>query len=139
MPFLSLLIAASCARAPDPALPTPFAACPSSPNCVSTRESPDDAEHWIAPIPVVGDADAFWARVGEVVGGLPRARLADEGPDHRHYVFTTAVMRFRDDVQLELDRTGGLLHFRSASRVGHSDLGVNRRRMEAIREALAAP
>ena len=67
---------------------------------------------------------------------MPRVTLVAEDTDYRQYVFTTALMRFRDDVQFQLDRDARLIHFRSASRVGHSDLGMNRRRMEQIRAAM---
>lgn len=109
--------------------------CPSSPNCVHTGEVPGDS-HFIEPIPITEAPEEVWKRLHEVVMAMPRVTLEVDDPDYRHYIFTTAVMRFRDDVQFRIDRERGVLHFRSASRVGHSDLGVNRRRMEAIRAAL---
>jgi len=117
-------------------LPQTLAPAPSTPNCVYSGADPSDTQHAIEPIRYTGDADAVWARLNEVVLAMPRARLADEGTDYRHYVFTTALMRFKDDVQFQLDRDESVIHFRSASRVGRSDFGVNRRRMEAIRAAI---
>jgi uncharacterized protein (DUF1499 family) len=52
-----------------------------------------------------------------------------------HAEFTSALFRFVDDVEFQIDAESGLIHFRSASRVGRSDLGVNRKRMESIRMA----
>ncbi|MEZ4316061.1 MAG: DUF1499 domain-containing protein [Myxococcota bacterium] len=137
MPLLSLLLSLACGSDAPP-LPRTLAPCPSTPNCVSTRAPASDPHH-IEPIAVSGDPDAFLARVRETVDAMPRTRLVDEGDDYQAWVFTTLVMRFRDDVQLELDRDANVLHFRSASRVGRSDLGVNRRRMEALRAALDRP
>jgi len=54
--------------------------------------------------------------------------------DYLRVEFRSFLFRFCDDVEFYYDRRSGLVHFRSASRVGHSDLGVNRRRMEQIRE-----
>lgn len=109
--------------------------CPSSPNCVYTRADPTDEEHHIPPIEAANPR-AAWETLDEVVLDMPRVSKLDETETTRHYVFTTALMRFKDDVQFELDADAGVIHFRSASRLGQSDLGVNRKRMERIREAL---
>lgn len=134
--MLLLLIALGCARGPDVALPPVLAPPPETPNCVHTEADPSDAVHHIAPYAFTEDADAIWARLHAVVSAMPRVELVAESPDYRHYVFVTPLMRYRDDVQFVLDRDAKVIRFRSASRVGHGDLGVNRRRMEAIREAL---
>ncbi|RME32632.1 MAG: DUF1499 domain-containing protein, partial [Gammaproteobacteria bacterium] len=60
--------------------------------------------------------------------------LRDEG-DYLHAIFTTPLFRFTDDLECRLDRQAGLIHLRSASRVGHWDLGANRRRAERLRAA----
>jgi uncharacterized protein (DUF1499 family) len=120
-------------KAPD--LPRELTPCPSSPNCVSTRADPADEVHHIAPYTVEDPATA-WSTLDTVVLDMPRVEKVDESETTRHYVFTTALMRFKDDVQFELDASDGVIHFRSASRVGRSDLGVNRKRMETIRTAL---
>ncbi len=120
-------------KAPPPS--QTLTACPSSPNCVYTRADPSDEEHHIAPLSV-DDPQRAWETLDEVVLGMPRVDKLDETETTRHYVFTTALMRFKDDVQFELDAAGDVIHFRSASRLGQSDLGVNRTRMERIREAL---
>jgi uncharacterized protein (DUF1499 family) len=125
-----------CARGPNVPLPAELAPPPSTPNCVHTEADPADAEHHIAPYAFTEPPDAIWARLHEVVIAMPRVELVAEQPDYRHYVFTTGMMRFRDDVQFVLDRDEGVIRYRSASRVGQSDLGVNRRRMETIREVL---
>ena len=139
MRFLFVIIGlglVGCAgKAPD--LPRELTACPSSPNCVYTRTDAADEEHHISPY-TVDDPAAAWTALDTVVLGLPRVEKVDETATTRHYVFTTALMRFKDDVQFELDAEGKAIHFRSASRVGRSDLGVNRKRMETIRTQLEA-
>ena len=64
---------------------------------------------------------------------LPRAKLVEEDEDYLHYEFTSLLLRFVDDVEFVFDDATKTIHFRSASRTGYSDLGVNRRRMEEIR------
>ena len=106
---------------------------PSSPNCVSSLADPADAEHFIAPL-----QGASLAQVRAVVEAMPRTRVVTAEDDYLHVVFTSALFRFKDDVEFEVDGEvdGEVVHVRSASRVGHSDLGANRKRVEAIRRAL---
>ena len=73
-------------------------------------------------------------RLREIVGSLPRTRLVEEDEVYLHYEFTSLVLRFVDDVEFLFDDETKTIHFRSASRTGYSDFGVNRRRMEEIRK-----
>jgi len=66
---------------------------------------------------------------------MSRVRIVTAGETYLHAEFTSAVFRFVDDVEFLLDDAEKVVHVRSASRVGHSDLGVNRKRVEALREA----
>ena len=102
---------------------------PASPNCVSSKADPSDKEHYIEPL-AVADLD----RIRQVVDGMPRTRVKTAEDDYLHAVFTSALFRFKDDVEFEVE--GDIVHVRSASRVGYSDLGANRKRVEAIRKAL---
>ncbi|GAB1722476.1 MAG: hypothetical protein NTNFB01_13720 [Nitrospira sp.] len=68
-----------------------------------------------------------------IVGLLPRTKLVEETERYLHYEFTSFLLRFVDDVEFVFDEGSKLIQFRSASRTGYSDLGVNRRRMEEIR------
>jgi uncharacterized protein (DUF1499 family) len=45
-------------------------------------------------------------------------------------------MGFVDDLEFYFPREESVIHLRSAARLGESDLGVNRRRLEQIRLAL---
>jgi len=67
------------------------------------------------------------------IAGLPRTKLVEEDEEYLHYEFTSRLLRFVDDVEFMLDDDSKTIHFRSASRVGYRDLGVNRNRMEEIR------
>jgi uncharacterized protein (DUF1499 family) len=73
-----------------------------------------------------------------VIGAVPRLKIVTESGDYLHAEATSLIFRFVDDVEFFVDREAKVIHFRSASRVGHSDLGVNRARMENIREAFQA-
>ena len=106
---------------------------PDTPNCVHSQAPPSDTVHAIEPLHFEGDPTAAWARLDDVVMAMPRVERVVDEPAYRQYVFTTALWRFKDDVQFELHDQ--VIHFRSASRVGRSDLGVNRKRMESIRNA----
>ena len=110
-----------------------LAPCPTSPNCVSTQAV--DAEHRIDVIPFTGSRVDALARLKRAIATLPRAASVTETADYLHVECTSLIFRFVDDVEFWIDETNHVIHFRSASRVGRGDLGVNRRRMEAIREA----
>jgi len=105
--------------------------CPSSPNCVNSEESGSAA---IPPLEYTGDGRQAFQALLEVVRTQPRARVVTSTGDYAHVVFTTRILRFRDDLELRLDEEAEVVHVRSASRVGHSDLGANRRRVERLRE-----
>jgi uncharacterized protein (DUF1499 family) len=65
-----------------------------------------------------------------VLSRIPRVDVVETRPNYVHAVFTSRLMRFKDDVEFVFDTEAGVIHFRSASRVGRSDWGVNRDRME---------
>jgi uncharacterized protein (DUF1499 family) len=109
-----------------------LAPCPDSPNCVSSQAG-DDA-HRMDPIPFTGDADAAWIRLKAALANQPRTTVVEERGDYLRVEAVSLVFRFVDDVEFLMDRDEKVIHFRSASRVGRSDLGVNRKRMEAIRK-----
>lgn len=108
-----------------------LAACPDSPNCVSTQA--EDRENWIAPLTYQGDADKVIETLEEIIRQQPRTRIIERSRHYLHTEFRSAFFRFVDDVEFYVEAESGRVHFRSASRVGRSDMGVNRRRMESIR------
>ncbi len=111
-----------------------LAACPDSPNCVSSFER--DERHGIEALHVVGDVGAAWSALREVLEGMPRMEIVAATPGYLHAVQTSRLMRYRDDLELLLDEGASRIDVRSASRVGYSDMGVNRARVESIRAAL---
>lgn len=114
-----------------------LAPCPSSPNCVSSQADPSDHKHYIAPIAAPGDPERVQARIRSVIAGSKRAKIVEDRPGYIHATYTSALFRFVDDVEFLLDPAAGVVHVRSASRVGYSDLGVNRRRIEDFRRRFA--
>ena len=83
----------------------------------------------MAPIPWGGSASEGLDRLVAVVQSLPRTQLITRSDDYMHVEFRSALFRFVDDVEFWVDVENEQIHFRSASRVGYSDLGANRKRM----------
>jgi len=110
-------------------------ACPASPNCVLSTATADE-KHRIAPFPFTGSPAEALARVKAAALSFPRTAVVEEAPGYLKMTFTSALFRFVDDVELEVDESAKVVNVRSASRVGHSDLGANRKRVEAIRAKL---
>jgi uncharacterized protein (DUF1499 family) len=107
-------------------------ACPDSPNCVCSYDS--DKEHGIAAI-AYSQPDAMTKLKG-IINGMERTAIITESEDYLYAEFTTKLMGYVDDVEFYLN--GGVIQVRSASRLGKSDLGLNRQRIEAIRAAFQA-
>jgi len=108
--------------------------CPSSPNCVSSQAA--DSDHFIAPFKIkVKPEDAF-AALKKALSEQSRTVITESTDTALHAEATSLIFRFVDDVDAILDADAGMIQIRSASRVGYSDFGVNRRRVEALRTAL---
>ena len=92
------------------------------------------------PISYKGSLSAARARMLAVLRAHPRTRIVEEGPDVLRAECRSLLFRFVDDVEIRFDDAAKLIHFRSASRLGRRDFGVNRQRMEMVRkEFLAKP
>ncbi|QZZ20945.1 DUF1499 domain-containing protein [Leptothermofonsia sichuanensis E412] len=113
-----------------------LAPCPSTPNCVSSQAV--DATHVIAPLRYNGSSEAAFNQLRSVIRSLPAAQVITESDRYLYAEFTSALMGFVDDVEFFLDEDANVIQVRSASRLGESDLGVNRQRIEAIRATLKA-
>ena len=109
--------------------------CPPTPNCVCSQQS--EEQHQITPLPCQGDPQQEFSRLQAVIRGLPRTTLIAERPGYARYEFVTRLVRYVDDVEFLLDAEQGVIHVRSASRVGRSDFGANRQRVEDIRTRFA--
>lgn len=106
-------------------------ACPETPNCVSTQA--EDEIHSISPLVINGTVQQAQEKLLSVLQSLPRMTIVVNEPGYLHIEFKTGIMRYTDDVEFWFDQATGVIHFRSASRLGSGDLGLNRRRMEQIR------
>ncbi|WOD41184.1 DUF1499 domain-containing protein [Nodosilinea sp. E11] len=113
-----------------------LAPCPASPNCV-VSQGEADAEHSIAPLTYSGDSTQAMAKLTNVVKAMPRTTIVEATDTYLYAEFASKLMGFVDDVEFYLDPEASVIQVRSASRMGQSDLGVNRKRVEAIRQALA--
>ncbi len=103
-----------------------------TPNCVSSQADPADAEHYVAPLVFSGNFD----RVQTTVESMPGASVVKRDGNYLYAEYRTAIMRYVDDVELLHDDKAGIIHARSASRLGRRDFGVNRKRVEALRKLL---
>jgi uncharacterized protein (DUF1499 family) len=110
--------------------------CPKSPNCVSSQAS-DEARR-VAPLRAGNSVAESVRLLTAVLDSLPRVEWTASADNVIQAAFTTRILRFTDDVLFHIDEDG-IIQVRSASRVGHSDFGANRDRVEMLREKLAAP
>lgn len=100
------------------------------PNCVSSQTTHDSKK--VKPFKYNGDLKEQMSKVQKAISEMSGVEVKQNSDNYLYAVFTTKIMRFKDDVEVYLDDESKILHFRSASRVGYSDLGVNRKRYEAF-------
>ena len=105
--------------------------CRDSPNCVSSQAQ--DAKHYIEPYKINGSPEEAWNELKKVLNSQSRIVITHETADTLHAEATSLVFQFVDDINVILDKDTNTIHVRSASRTGHSDFGVNRKRIEALR------
>lgn len=105
--------------------------CPSTPNCVSSFAG--DEEHGMEPLTFDSSPEQAWKRLQQVIHDNRKTHIVRDQGDYMHVEFTTKF-GFVDDVEFLLFPEEGRIHFRSASRIGKSDLGQNRMRMEKVRK-----
>ncbi len=115
-----------------------------TPNSVSSQallypEHPKKDYAAIAPIEINNSGKATLARIKTIIETIPGTRIIEDTPDYLYLQFTTPVLKFVDDAEFWFDTDTNVIHVRSASRLGKSDLGVNRKRIEKIRSALQQP
>ncbi len=111
-------------------------ACPDSMNCICSQVDVNDP-HFIAPLPYIdGSGEQTRERIVAAIRSLPRAQISEESRNYIQAQCTSLLFRFVDDLECYFDDDAKLVHFRSASRVGKSDLGVNRKRVEQLKAAV---
>tara|TARA_R110002073_G_scaffold167211_2_gene323913 strand:+ start:55 stop:510 length:456 start_codon:yes stop_codon:yes gene_type:complete len=106
--------------------------CPDSPNCVSSQAG--DHDHFIEPFTFSDQPAEAMQRLKRALLNEKRVTIVKEQPHYLHAEVRSLVFKFVDDVEFNLLPDQGLIQLRSSSRVGYSDLGVNRRRIERIRQ-----
>ena len=111
-----------------------LSACPSSPNCVVSQGG--DEEHTIEPIAYEGDLATAKETLLKVLSVVPRTEVIENTDNYIHTESTSRIFKFVDDAEFYFPENENVIQVRSASRVGESDLGVNRRRIEQIRLAM---
>jgi uncharacterized protein (DUF1499 family) len=111
-----------------------LAPCRRTPNCVSSQADPGDGEHYIAPITFRG----AMADLRRAVEAMERSTVIAAEGNYLYAEYRTPLLRYVDDLELFYDERAGLVHVRSASRLGRRDFGVNRKRVEALRSLIGA-
>jgi uncharacterized protein (DUF1499 family) len=114
-----------------------LAACPNTPNCVSSQVSASDKEHGVTPIAFVGEGKGAIAKLKTIIENSERTTIIEASDNYLYAEFASSLMGFVDDVEFYADDSAKVIHVRSASRLGQSDLGVNRKRVEELRSKLA--
>ncbi len=113
-----------------------LAPCPDKPNCVSSFAT--DERHQIAALAISGSSADAWQGLQSVLENDSSAEIERSEAGYLYAIYTSSLMRYRDDVEFMLRDAENEIAVRSASRVGHGDMGVNRSRIEAIRTTLSA-
>jgi len=111
--------------------------CPETPNCVSSQAT--DKKHFIKPIHFIGTDQDAQDRLLKILESWQRAKITVVQKNYIRAEFSSKIFRFVDDVEFyfpstKIEKT--IIYFRSASRIGYSDLGANRARIEQIRHQL---
>ncbi len=112
--------------------------CPTSPNCVSSQAEETDNQHKIEPLQYEESAKKAFTHLKEIIEEIDNAKIIKSDAHYLYAEFTSSLMGYVDDVEFFLDRKSGVIQVRSASRLGQSDLGVNRKRIEEIRSKFTA-
>lgn len=109
-----------------------FAACPDSPNCISSFAASDDAEHYFPPWETSANPQQDWQQLLQLIKTEKRLTMIVQDGVYLHVEARTPIMRYIDDLQWYLDEKQQRIYVYSASRLGYSDLGKNRSRMERL-------
>lgn len=111
-----------------------FALCPESPNCVSSQATDD--KHKVAPIVMTGSEDKVMVDLANTIELMFGGKVIEVKGPYLYAEYTSRIMRFIDDLECYYDIENALIQIRSASRIGYSDLGANRKRVEELRKLL---
>ncbi|WP_347548326.1 DUF1499 domain-containing protein [Pseudalkalibacillus hwajinpoensis] len=109
-----------------------LAPCPNKPNCVSSQSTGE--KHGMDPIPYSGTSDEVLMKLKSILTNRKRTKIIESDPHYIRAEETSKLFKFVDDIEFYIDSAAEHIHFRSASRTGYSDMGVNRKRMNEIKE-----
>ena len=113
-------------------------ACPDTPNCVSSFADNTDETHYISPLAYKLPLTEAITKIKDSVSQMPGMTVIKSEENYLYFEAKTRIFRYIDDLEIYLNEEQKLIHFRSASRIGQSDFGANRKRVEAIKEQLSA-
>ena len=116
-------------------VPKKLQPCPDRPNCISSQATKQS--QWIEPLPHRSASDI--EALGTLLEAMNGSRIVTLTETYIHAEFRSRIFRFIDDLELLLDEDQGVIQVRSASRSGYSDLGANRKRVEALRRLYLGP
>ena len=114
-----------------------LAVCSSLPNCVSSLAT--NRAHRMPPIGFTGPVEAAQERLLRVIRQMPRSEIVKDEPGYLAVIFRSKVFGFVDEAEFDFDEKSGEINFRSGARTGYYDFGVNRSRLEEIRESFGEP
>jgi uncharacterized protein (DUF1499 family) len=107
-----------------------LAKMPSSPNAVSSQAKNEEKQ--VAPLSYIEDKSKSKLKIESIIGEYQSAEIITNTENYIHVVFSTSKMRFKDDVEFYFDDENKVVHYRSASRIGYSDMGMNRARYDEV-------
>jgi uncharacterized protein (DUF1499 family) len=108
-----------------------LAALPAKPNSVSSQAK--SAQQRVMPLRLSGESALAMNRLKDVVNNIAGTTLIDENEHYLYFECASKLLGFVDDLEFLCDPYEQVVHVRSASRLGYSDLGVNRKRIASIR------
>jgi len=108
--------------------------CYKSPNCVSSEAK--DGQHAIESFRLKRDFNVSWSLLHDEIESMPRWIIVTATDNYIHVECKSRIFRFIDDLELYFNSSNGIISIRSASRIGYSDFGANRRRVELLRREL---
>ncbi|MEP1448575.1 MAG: DUF1499 domain-containing protein [Paraglaciecola sp.] len=132
-----ILLGTGCASTPPPlgVKNGQLTPCPDKPNCVNSYTS--DKAQYVAPIQLTGTTQSIKNNILTALKEMPNSTVTATQVNYVRVEFTSSIFRFVDDVEFyfpDTNTTETTVHLRSASRVGYSDFGVNRKRIQNIRD-----
>lgn len=109
-----------------------FKELPQTPNCVSTQTL--QPEKRVPALPYQGTREESKQKIKAALAAMPDTiKTVEEKDDYLYVIFVSAGMKFKDDVEFYFDDKTQQIEFRSCSRIGFSDMGVNRKRYDTIK------